>query len=146
MLVFAGCKNNIQIREDTLPPSTSVTEEITAHNSLDLLTFSLPNGITERKDSDSQRTFLKDSVDGGGVFLLECDDKIFDDVLNCQDSLTNLVFSAMKNLGFSEWEWSMSNSSVYGLLEFHMGNAESEYVAYFIRGILPAMYFGLTEI
>jgi len=45
-----------------------------------------------------------------------------------------LVHSAMKDLGFSEWEWSMSNSSVYGLLEFHMGNAESEYVVYFIRG------------
>lgn len=101
---------------------------------LDILTFTLPNGITERRDSDSQKTFMKNSFDAGGVFLLECESEIFDDVLSCQDSLTPLVHGAMEDLGISEWEWCMSNSSVYGLLEFHMGNAKSEYVAYFVRG------------
>lgn len=134
MLVFSGCRNDVQIDADKVQSSAPVIEEIAANDLLDILTFTLPNGITERKDSDSQRTFLKNAFDAGGVFLLKCESEIFDDVQSYQDTLTNLVHSAMKDLGFSEWEWSMSNSSVYGLLEFHMGNAESEYVVYFIRG------------
>ena len=50
---------------------------------LDILTFTLPNGITERRDSDSQKTFMKNSFDAGGVFLLECESEVFDDVLSC---------------------------------------------------------------
>ena len=134
MLVFSGCRNDVQIDAGKVQSSAPVIEEIAANDSLGMLTFTLPNGITERKNSDSQRTFLKNAFDAGGVFLLKCESKIFDDVQSYQDTLTNLVHSAMKDLGFSEWEWSMSNSSMYGLLEFHMGNAESEYVAYFIRG------------
>lgn len=134
MLVFSGCRNDVQIDAGKVQSSAPVIEEIATNDSLGMLTFTLPNGITERKNSDSQRTFLKNAFDAGGVFLLKCESKIFDDVQSYQDTLTNLVHSAMKDLGFSEWEWSMSNSSMYGLLEFHMGNAESEYVAYFIRG------------
>ena len=141
MLVFSGCRNDVQIEADKVQlssPVIPVMEEIADNDSLDILTFTLPNGITERKDSDSQRTFLKNAFDAGGVFLLKCESEIFDDVQSYQDTLTNLVHSAMKDLGFSEWEWNMSNSSVYGLLEFHMGNS-------FVV-TLPAMCFGLTAI
>lgn len=144
--ILAGCTSEAEpttiFSKDEVSPAESQSEAADKTSSagvhtiipLDILTFNLPNGITERRDSDSQKTFMKNSFDAGGVFLLECESEIFDDVLNCQDSLTPLVHGAMEDLGISEWEWCMSNSSVYGLLEFHMGNAESEYVTYFVRG------------
>lgn len=139
LFLFTACgeKEHMEIREVQTPIS-SMTEEnvIQAIEPLDMLTFSLPSGMDSHHNSEREITFRSNGAEVGGVFLLECDNEIFDDVLNYQDSLTPLVLNAMKRMDSAEWEWYMSSSSLYGLLEFTMGNSQKEYNAYLVRGHL----------
>ena len=137
MSVFlAACGKEEKAVVDVPQTSISTTEETISTesaNSLDMLSFNLPADVTRRRDADTKETFVKNASEVGGVFILDCDSKIFDDVLNTHNNLTTLVLAAMKDLGI-QWEWHMSESSEYALLEANMGEGSSEYMAYAVRG------------
>lgn len=115
-------------------PSTTEKQNVQASVLLDMLNFSLPEGTTLRRDSEDRRTFVSGNTEVGGVFLLDVDLTIFDDVLHYQDSGMPLVLDAMKKLKNSDWEWYTSSSSLYGLFEVNMGRDQQEYIAYVVRG------------
>lgn len=125
-------KNENEVPQTSIPATEAVVSTETA-NLLDKLSFNLPSGLTLRRDSDTKETFVKNTSEVGGVFLLACDSKIFEDVLNTHDTMTALVLDAMKELGM-QWEWHMSESSEYALLEANMGDGSCEYIAYAVRG------------
>lgn len=108
--------------------------DIAAVSPLDTLNFSIPEGGTLRTDSNSQKTFVIHGAEVGGVFLLNVDNEIFDDVLNYQESVVPIVMAEMRSSDAPEWEWYFSNSSLYGLLEISMGYKQQENVAYVVRG------------
>lgn len=137
MSVFlAACgeqeKTAVDVPQTSIPTTETVISNETT-NLLDILSFNLPADVTRRRDSGTKETFVKNTSEVGGVFLLDCDSKIFDDFLNTHDNVTTLVLNAMKDLGI-QWEWHMSESSVHGLLEVNMGEGSAEYMAYAVRG------------
>lgn len=137
MLVFVACDAK-GVQESTTSNAfiSTATEpvDIQSTTPLDTLELSLPKRGELRRDSENQETFVINGTEVGGVFLLDVDSKIFDDVLNHQESVPPLVLAAMKDLGNPEWEWYMSSSSLYGLLEINMGYSQEEYMAYVVRG------------
>ena len=114
--------------------STTEKQNVQASVLLDMLNFSLPEGTTLRRDSEDRETFVSGTTEVGGVFLLDVDLTIFDDVLHYQDSGMPLVLDAMKKLKNLDWEWYTSSSSFYGLFEVNMGRDQQEYIAYVVRG------------
>lgn len=101
---------------------------------LDNLEITLPAGMERSRISDSQEFIKINNATIGGILLLECDEAIFADVLNYSDSLTPLVVQAMENMGVTDITWHMGETSLYGLQEYNLGNEESEYIAYVVRG------------
>lgn len=150
MSVFlAACgqeKTAVDVPQTSIPTTETVISNETT-NLLDMLSFNLPADVTRRRDSGTKETFVKNTSEVGGVFLLDCDSKIFDDVLNTHDNVTTLVLNAMKDLGI-QWEWHMSESSVHGLLEVNMGEGSAEYMAYAVRGYSACyvIWFDRTQI
>lgn len=133
---LAACREKGTTEMDIPQTTVAGTEEVVntdAVNLLDMLSLNLPAGMTMRRDSDTKETFVKNNSEVGGVFLLDCDSKIFEDVLNTHDNLTTMVLAAMKDLGI-QWEWHMSESSEHGLLEANMGEGSKQYIAYAVRG------------
>lgn len=151
MSVFlAACgeqeKTAVDVPQTSIPTTETVISNETT-NLLDMLSFNLPADVTRRRDSGTKETFVKNTSEVGGVFLLDCDSKIFDDVLNTHDNVTTLVLNAMKDLGI-QWEWHMSESSVHGLLEVNMGEGSAEYMAYAVQGYSACyvIWFDRTQI
>ncbi len=147
---LTACRDKVSIETNAPQTTVAATEEVAnneAVNPLDMLSFDLPTDITRRRDTATKETFVKNTSEVGGVFLLDCDSKIFDDVLNTHDNVTTLVLNAMKDLGI-QWEWHMSESSVHGLLEVNMGEGSSEYMAYAVRGYSACyvIWFDRTQI
>lgn len=108
--------------------------DIAAVSPLDTMNFSIPEGGTLRTDSTDQKTFVIQGAEAGGVFLLNVDNEIFDDVLSYHETLVPIVMAEMRRSDAPEWEWYFSNSSLYGLLEISMGYKQQEYAAYVVRG------------
>lgn len=141
VFLFAPCKANgnsaVATSQNATPMESTGTEvayDPVKSNPLDLLEITLPDGMERQRVSDTREDFHEGPDTVGGAFLLTCDDSIFENVLEYANSLTPLVIQAMEDMGMPEMEWYMGNSSVYGLHEFNMGNAQSEYIAYVVRG------------
>lgn len=103
-------------------------------NVLKNLEIDIPAGMERHRVSDSQEIIQIDDTTVGGIFLWECDESIFDDVLNYTDSLTPLIMQAVGNVITTDITWHMGETSLYGLMEFNFGDEESEYIAYLVRG------------
>lgn len=123
---------------DSIGADESTTETF---NVLDNLEIMLPAGMERNRISESQEIIKINDATIGGIFLLECDDAIFADVLNYSDSLTPLVVQAMEDVGVKEITWHMGETSLYGLQEYNLGNEESEYIAYVVRGYSACYVF-----
>lgn len=139
IFLLASCKANensaVAISQNDTPMESTGTEvTYDPVNPLDLLEITLPDGMERQWVSDTREDFQEGPDTVGGAFLLTCDDSIFENVLEYANSLKLLVIQAMEDMGMPEMEWYMGNSSVYGLHEFNMGNAQSEYIAYVVRG------------
>ena len=126
-LLLTSCKGN----EEPSVVNTSELAEPTSDS----------NAIERHRISDCEEIIQIDDATVGGIFLLECDESIFDDVLNYSDSLTPLVLQSMQDVVNSEITWHMRESSHYGLQEFNLGNEESEYIAYVVRGYSSCYIF-----
>ena len=128
MTLMTACKGSSgSVAEKDFPESTPVeTNESTAgaFNALDTLEITLPAGMERTRISDSQEIIQTGNATIGGVFLLECDESIFDDVLNFSDSLMPLVFQAMEDILPKSITWHMGESSLYGLYEYNWGNED----------------------
>ena len=105
-----------------------------SHNPLDMLEFTLPDEISACRDSNSQETFWRNEEQVGGIFLLEHGNEVFDDILNYQETVSPLILDAMEKMGKPRFEWYVSNSSFYGIMETNMGIEKEEYIAYVVRG------------
>lgn len=146
MTLMTACKGSSgSVAEKDFPESTPVeTNESTAgaFNALDTLEITLPAGMERTRISDSQEIIQTGNATIGGVFLLECDESIFDDVLNFSDSLMPLVFQAMEDIVPKSITWHMGESSLYGLYEYNWGNEDgSEYIAYVVKGYSACYVF-----
>ena len=105
-----------------------------SHNPLDMLEFTLPDEISACRDSNSQETFWRNEEQVGGIFLLEHGNEVFDNILNYQETVSPLILDAMEKMGKPRFEWYVSNSSFYGIMETNMGIEKEEYIAYVVRG------------
>ncbi len=70
--------------------------DIAAVSPLDTVNFSIPEGGTLRTDSTDQKTFVIQGAEVGGVFLLNVDNEIFDDVLSYHETLVPIVMAEMR--------------------------------------------------
>lgn len=107
----------------------------------DRLEIMLPAGMERYRVSNLQEVIKINDATIGGIFLLECDEAIFEDVLNYSDSLKPLVIQAMENVGAKDITWHMGETSRYGLHEYNIGNEETEYIAYVVRGYTACYVF-----
>ena len=116
MTLMTACKGSSgSVAEKDFPESTPVeTNESTAgaFNALDTLEITLPAGMERHRISDSQEIIQTGNATIGGIFLLECDNSIFDDVMNFSDSLTPLVFQAMEDIVPKSITWHMGELSL----------------------------------
>jgi hypothetical protein len=141
MLLLTACmkSEDTSVEDPTLnfsePIAAGDDESVVAvSNVLDNLTIEIPAGAERQRVSSSQEIIQRDNITVGGIFLFECDEAIFNDVLNYSDSLTPLVIQAMEKVITTDITWHMGETSRYGLMEYNFGNEESEYIAYLIRG------------
>lgn len=138
-ILLAGCNQapNVPSDENTVP--ITITDAANNENTsfvspLDALELTLPDGIVYQRDSMEQASFVKNSSIVGGVFLLECDEAVFGEIRECFGSLKGLVLQKMSDVGISEMDWEMSSSSAFAFQEYSFGTADSEYIAYAVRG------------
>lgn len=144
LLTGCGAKVTAEATEAASAPTEAVTETVQV-SPLDTLEFTLPHDITLRRDSDSRETFVTGPVEVGGVFLLDCEEEVLENVLN-QEPLIDLVLSAMKGETGEEWESHSGGSSLYGLLELNMGNGQGKsYKAYVVRGYSACYIFWFDQ-
>ena len=143
MTACKGSANPVVEKDSPESIPTEVNESTTgAFNVLDSLEITLPAGMERTRISDSQEVIQTNNTTIGGIFLLECDNSIFDDVLNFSDSLMPLVFQAMEDIVPKSITWHMEESSLYGLYEYNWGNEDgSEYIAYVVRGYSACYVF-----
>lgn len=148
IILLTSCKRTMSLAPDNL--SVGLSEPTIVENTdsseigsnvLDNLEFHIPTEMKCHRASVSEESIQIDGTTVGGVFILECDEAIFDDVLNYTDSLTPLVLQAMQDVVISDITWHMRESSRYGLLEYTLGNEESEYIAYVVRGYSACYIF-----
>lgn len=140
-VLLTSCKHNQepigQTTYDTAPIASAATDTESRKNTdtpLNLLEITLPEEMERQRISDSQESIISNTKTVGGIFLLECDDAIFDDVLGYTKSLEPVVAKAMEDIGIPKMDWLMEYSSPYALCEFNMGNEQSEYIVYVLRG------------
>lgn len=133
-VLLTSCKHNQepigQTTYDTAPIASAATDTESRKNTdtpLNLLEITLPEEMERQRISDSQESIISNTKTVGGIFLLECDDAIFDDVLGYTKSLEPVVAKAMEDIGIPKMDWLMEYSSPYALCEFNMGNEQSEY-------------------
>lgn len=121
--------------------TTEETVSIKLDKPLDALSFSLTDGIVLRKDSDTQEAFVKNDIAVGGVFLLNCDETLFEDIRSNDEALEQTVLSAFSDLGFPEWETHVFRGSHFGIRKYEMSDGQSEYIAHLVRGYSTCYVF-----
>lgn len=142
LLVLTGCSNSQSTNNSTQytePPVTALVateiREIPA-SPLDMLQIALPRGFERQRVSETKETFLQSDRHVGGIILVDIANSVFDDILNRLDNLTPIVMDTMETeMGVEQFGWQFGASSLYGLYEFEMGDNQTEYRAYLLRGM-----------
>lgn len=141
LLVLPGCSSSQLTNNSpqyTEPPVAALVatenREIPA-SPLDMLQIAIPRNFERQRVSETKETFLQSDRHVGGIILVDIADSVFDDILNRLDNLTPIVMDTMETeMGVEQFEWQFGASSLHGLYEFEMGDSQTEYKAYLLRG------------